>query len=91
MSLFSDIPFERLAAVFMRRDPKAMAFKIAVIEANVLMKDFYRAERGTYERALPWQSAARKAERLYHEAANHAGESKEEAALPPEGLEKIPA
>ena len=89
MSIFSDIPLERLAAVFMRRDPKATAFKIAVIEANVLMRDFYKAERGTYEGALAWQSAARRAERLYHEAANHAGESKEEAALPPEELEKI--
>src|ERR1700751_5359767 len=92
MSIFSDIPIERLATVFMRRDPKAMAFKIAVIEANVLMREFYKAEPGTYERALAWQSAgtaARRAERLYHEAANHAGESKEEAALPPEELEKI--
>jgi hypothetical protein len=92
MSIFSDIPIERLATVFMRRDPKAMAFKIAVIEANVLMREFYKAEPGTYERALAWQSAGtavRRAERLYHEAANHAGESKEEAALPPEELEKI--
>jgi hypothetical protein len=52
MSIFSDIPLERLATVFMRRDPKAMAFKIAVIEANVLMREFYKAEPGTYERAL---------------------------------------
>jgi hypothetical protein len=79
MSIFSDIPLERLAAVFMRRDPKATAFKIAVIEANVLMRDFYKAKRGTYEGALAWQSAARRAEQLYHEAANHAGECHEAA------------
>jgi hypothetical protein len=92
MSIFSNIPLEQLAPVFMRRDPKATAFKIAVIEANVLMRDFYKAEPGTYERALAWQSAGtavRRAERLYLEAANHAGESKEETALPPEELEKI--
>lgn len=92
MSIFSNIPLERLAPVFMRHDPKATAFKIAVIEANVLMRDFYKAEPGTYERALAWQSAgtaARRAERLYHEAANHGGESTEEAALPPDELEKI--
>jgi hypothetical protein len=71
MSIFSDIPLERLATVFMRRDPKAMAFKIAVIEANVLMRELYKAEPGTYERALAWQSAgtaAHTAERLYLEA-----------------------
>jgi hypothetical protein len=92
MSIFSNIPLERLAAVFMRHDPKAMAFKIAVIEANVLMRDFHKAEPGTYERALAWQSAGtavRRAERIYLEAANHAGESKEELALPPE--EGLPA
>jgi hypothetical protein len=92
MSIFSDIPLERLATVFMRRDPKAMAFKIAVIEANVLMREFYKAEPGTYERALAWQSAgtaAHTAERLYLEAVNHTRESKEESALPPDELEKI--
>ena len=92
MSIFSNIPLERLAPVFMRRDPKATAFKIAVIEANVLMRDFYKANPGTYERALAWQSAGTavcRAERLYREAANHAGERKEEAALPPDELEKI--
>jgi hypothetical protein len=92
MSIFSDIPLERLATVFMRRDPKAMAFKIAVIEANVLMREFYKAEPGTYERALAWQSAgtaAHTAERLYLEAVNHTRESKEESTLPPDELEKI--
>jgi hypothetical protein len=92
MSIFSNIPLERLAAVFIRRDPKAMAFKVAVIEANVLMREFYKAEPGTYERALARRSAGTavlRAERLYLEAANHAGESKEETALPPEELEKI--
>jgi hypothetical protein len=43
------------------------------------MRDFYKAKRGTYEGALAWQSAARRAEQLYHEAANHAGECHEAA------------
>jgi hypothetical protein len=91
MSQFPNVPLEEIAAVLTRRDPKAMAFKIALIQANVEARHFAATETGTYAYALARQkaaAAARIAKQLYEEAANQP-EGEEEMALPPESLETL--